>query len=79
MKKEEKPTSGPAGIKFPIPDRPPQITYGEWSPTESLKWKIVPGTTPVLMQKMRRRIKRDWGHGCWSRSYEYEWFPVPEE
>lgn len=51
---------------------PPDITYGPWLPTNYLQF-----AGPVLQQKMRRRVMRDWGHGSVSKVYEYEWFPVP--
>lgn len=61
----------------------PRITYGNWSACCELKWK-----DGVLMQKFKRRVKREWsGHDLdpperWnerSRSMEYEWKPVPVE
>lgn len=61
----------------------PRITYGKWSATAELKWK-----KKVLMQKFKRRVKREWRGSDlnpperWndrSRSMEYEWQPIPVE
>jgi hypothetical protein len=52
----------------------PVITYGNWSATSELKW-----VGKVLMQKFKRRVKRDWGRACWNRTMEYEWKAVPVE
>lgn len=52
----------------------PHITLGNWSATPELKW-----VGKKLMQKFKRRVKRDWGHAVWSRTMEYQWFPVPRE
>lgn len=49
----------------------PTLTYGPWLPTCYLRWND--GT---LEQKMRRKVRRDWGSGVNSKSYEYEWQPV---
>lgn len=57
-----------------FPANEPHVTVGNWSATPELKWQ---GT--VLMQKFKRRVKRDWGHAVWSRTMEYKWFPVPRE
>jgi len=76
--REEKPTSATPGDR----SKTPVISYGNWGPTEYLRWEVIKDTPVpgqrVLMQKFRRRVKRDFGHGTISRSYEYEWFPVPE-
>lgn len=55
-------------------DPPVHITYGNWSATAELKW-----VGRRLMQKFKRRVKRDWGHACWRRTMEYEWKAVPVE
>lgn len=62
---------------------PARISYGIWSATSELKWK-----EGVLMQKFRRRVKRQWSGqdldpperwSTTSRSMEYEWKPIPVE
>jgi hypothetical protein len=75
MKREEKPTSATPGQRSGTPT----ISHGNWEPTCYLKYthNVLDGRT--LMQKFRRRVKRDWGHGTISRCYEYEWMPVPHE
>lgn len=73
----EKPTCGSVGPgrrQRRAPDSEPHIRYGEWSACSELKW-----IGDVLWQKFRRRVKRDWGGGAWSRSVEYEWFIVPTQ
>jgi hypothetical protein len=40
-------------------------------PTNYLQW-----AGPVLQQKMRRKVHRDYGHGHVSKVYEYEWQAV---
>lgn len=49
----------------------PHVTKGPWLPTNYLQW-----AGPVLQQKMRRKVKRDYGHGTVSKVYEYEWQAV---
>lgn len=59
---------------FPRHNGSPVITHGNWSATNELKW-----VGKTLMQKFKRRVKRDWGAGCVSRSLEYDWKPVLKE
>lgn len=57
----------------------PRISYGEWCATPELRWdNSDPLHPPRLMQKFRRKVKRDFGHGSISRGYEFEWKPIPE-
>lgn len=83
-KRVEIQTGGPAPYTTKRRDRDgylvqPQMKYGNWSATAELKFICKRDGTAVLHQKFRRRVKRDWGMGCWSRSMEYEWMPVPME
>lgn len=78
---KEKRTSG-TDEKVPPREKEPRITYGNWSSTSDLYWSRgnpLHDDPPVLMQKFRRRVRRDWGGGCYSRSYEYSWMPVPQK
>lgn len=59
-------------VKLHAPIPQPKMTYGNWKPTCQLR--VVRG---VLQQRFGRRVKRDWGRGCFSRTYEYEWRYIP--
>lgn len=64
---------------FPRHDGTPVITHGNWSACCEIKWVKEKNGQKALYQKFKRRVKRDWGAGCVSRSMEYDWKPVPME